>query len=269
MPNNVSLNILGLEIPNINLIHQGKRAVIRPITDHPPLVQNTAWGAVATMNMLNPGSPYAPPAQLGGVKSLPANGQQQMEAMALYIFNMFQIGVRLLTLQEVPAPTSANFQFLVNKLKILLGASSLIDVDALANQWLKTGAHAFGTSILYSPSRFTITQNARSVLNNRAAEYEVTDSVTHTKIPVANIHGDYTQQQKTVQYISQFSGICLGDANLSHIDKTTNSLIYQTAERPVLIIEGQRCFVSTYDVIQDSYSKQINPHFVINTAGID
>lgn len=243
--------------------------VVRPITDHSPIIQNTAWGAVATMTMLSPGSPYTPPAQVGGVNSLPANGQMQMEAMAQYIVAMFKQGIGFLTLQEVPDKDSAHFKMLLTKLKELVGTSNLIDVDALETQWLKTGTHSFGTSILYNPSRFSITQNAKSALKKRAAEYELTDLKTNTKIPVANIHGEYGQQQATAEYIARFQGLCLGGTNLSSFTKTINPLIYQTAEQPVLLIDGRTYRINTFDLIQDNYSKRINPHFVLNTSGIE
>lgn len=111
---------------------------------------------------------------------------------------MFNSGVDMLALQEVPAPNSQNFKYLVDKLKYLVGDSNLIDVDALKSQWLKTGTHAFGTSVLYNPNIFTLSQNANPILGNRGATYELTHRITGDKIPVANIHGDFNQQPATM-----------------------------------------------------------------------
>ena len=55
MPN-ITLDKLGLNVPTITFRH-GDTVVTRPITDHPPIIQNTAVGAIASLNILNPGSP--------------------------------------------------------------------------------------------------------------------------------------------------------------------------------------------------------------------
>ncbi|EHL31748.1 hypothetical protein [Legionella drancourtii] len=267
MPN-IPLNVLGLSVPNMTF-QNGNKIVTRPITDHPPIIQNTHWGAIGTINILNPGSPIAPPAQIDGVKALPANGQVQMELMAEYIFKMFQQGVGLLALQEVPEPQSANFRFLSDKLKSLAGTSNLIDVDTLTSQWLKTGTHSFGTSILCNPKQFRISSNASPGLNNRAAVCEVT-TANGQVIPVANIHGDFTKQPDTANYVAGFDGFCLGDLNITHsaFAPAQDADILQSIERPTLQVEGNTCVTNTVDFIQDKYSKQFNSAFVPDVGRI-
>lgn len=260
MPN-ILLAVLGLDVPNMTFLYGNKR-VTRPITDHPPIIQNTLWGAIGTMNILNPGSAIAPSAQIDGVKALPVNGQVQMELMAEYIFKLFQQGVGLLALQEVPDPRSANFRFLSDKLKSLVGSSSLIDVDVLTSQWLKTGTHSFGTSMLCNPSQFHISINASPGLNNRVAICEVTSANAQT-IPVANLHGDFTKQVDTANYVADFDGFCLGDLNIEHsfFAPAQDAKTVQSIERPTVQIEGNTCLISTIDFIQDTYSKRFNPAF--------
>lgn len=260
MPNkNIPLYALGLDIPDMQFDYGGKQ-VIRPITDHPPIIQNTAWGAFATMNILNPGSKFAPPVKVDGVESLPPNGKVQMELMAGFIFNLFEKGVNVLALQEVPAPNSPNFHFLVNELERLNRRSNLLDVKALSKQWLQTGTHRFGTSVLYNPNHFSITQSATHALGNRAAVYAFRDFNTNTQIPVTNFHGDFTQQTATAEYISSFDGICLGDANLSFIP-TANPPILQSVEIPTVMVNGHNRMLNTFDIFQDTYSKKQYPQF--------
>lgn len=262
MPNsNISLDRLGLQVPTMTF-QDGSRLVTRPITDHPPIIQNTLWGAIGTINILHPGSALAPPAQINGVKNLPSDGKVQMELMAEYIFKMFQQGVGVLALQELPDPNSQNFKFLKSKLKRLVGSSNLIDVDALEDQWLKTGTHAFGTSILFNPNLFKISKNARPDLHNRAAVYELI-AANGTRIPVANIHGDFRTQKETQDYLSHFDGLCLGDLNISRhsISAGSDSNILQSIAIPHVEIEGVRREINTVDAIQDTYSKKANPSF--------
>ncbi|STX52342.1 Uncharacterised protein [Legionella busanensis] len=83
MPNHhISPTQVNLDVPEISFHHATAGLVTRPITDHPPMIQNTAWGAMATMNMLHPGSAIAPPAHVDGVDKLPADGREQMEQIA-------------------------------------------------------------------------------------------------------------------------------------------------------------------------------------------
>lgn len=265
---NIPLPVLGLDVPNMTF-QNGNNRVSRPITDHPPIIQNTLWGAIGTINILNPGSKIAPPAQIDGVKMLPVNGQVQMELMAEYIFKLFQQGLALLALQEVPDPRSANFHFLSDKLKSLVGNSKLIDVDVLSTQWLKTGTHRFGTSMLCNPSQFHISINAAPALNNRAAVCEVTSANGQT-IPVANMHGDFNKQAATANYVADFKGFCLGDLNITHSTFAPVQDVYsvQSIERPILQIEGNSCLINTVDFIQDTYSKRFNPFFIADVERI-
>ncbi len=268
MPN-IPLASLGLNLPNITFQH-GIAQVTRPITDHPPIVQNTLWGAIATINILNPGSPLAPPTQVNGVTALPANGKVQMEAMAQYIFQMFQQGVGLLALQEVPPPGTPNFQYLYAELNRLAAGSNLIDVQSLASHWLKTGTHAFGTTILTNPNQFKLTGGAMTDLNNRAGVYNVTALPSGQIIPIANIHGDFKTQLDTAAYANQFDGLCLGDLNISQTSMRTNPnpQALQSIETPTLVIDGLIHRANTVDFIQDTYSKKFNPTFTPDTARI-
>ncbi|MCL9683917.1 hypothetical protein [Legionella maioricensis] len=267
MPN-VSLDQLGLNIPTITFQH-GNKLVTRPITDHPPIIQNTVAGAIASINILNPGSSLAPPAVIDGVKMLPADGHVQMEAMAEYIFKMFQQGIGLLALQEVPKKGTANFISLTNKLRSLVGTSNLINVDDLANQWLQTGSHSFGTSILCNPRMFTVVKGCSPDLNNRVGCYDVL-AANGDIIPVANIHGDFNQQAHTAHYIASFDGFCLGDANIAY---HTYSPVFdpsslQSVVQPEIEIEGISRKVNTLDFIQDTYSKKRAPAFTPDVNGI-
>ena len=138
------LSLLNLSVPNM-VFETSEGSIIRPITDHPPIIQNTLWGAFATMNILNPGSSFAPVAQINGIKNLPADGQMQMELMAEYIISLFNQGIVLLALQEVPPPNSLNAAYLTNKLK-----KSKLKIETFNSHWLQTGLHRFGTSLAAS-----------------------------------------------------------------------------------------------------------------------
>lgn len=267
MPN-VALDVLGLIVPTITFPH-GNKIVTRPITDHPPIIQNTVAGAIASLNILNPGSPLAPPAVIDGVRTLPSNGHVQMEAMAEYIFKIFQQGVGLLALQEVPTKGTANFISLINKLRSLVGTSNLINVDDLANQWLQTGSHPFGTSILCNPGMFTIEKGCSHDLNNRVGRYDVR-AANGDVIPVANIHGDFTQQPDTVRYIGNFDGFCLGDTNIAYhtYRPISDPDALHSIVQPEIEIEGISRRVNTLDFIQDIYSKRRAPAFTPEVNGI-
>lgn len=268
MPN-IPLASLGLNLPNITFQH-GAAQVTRPITDHPPIIQNTLWGAIATINILNPGSPLAPPAQVNGVTTLPPNGQAQMEEMAEYIFKMFQQGVGLLALQEVPPPGTANFNYLLNKLTALNATSNLIDVSSLSSHWLQTGTHEFGTTILTNPNQFKLAVGARADLNNRAGVYSVTAQPSGQIIPVVNIHGDFKNQQGTAAYANHFDGLCLGDLNISQttMRANPNPQVLQSIEAPSIVVEGLIRQARTVDFIQDTYSKKFSPTFTPSTTAI-
>ncbi|CEK11139.1 hypothetical protein [Legionella hackeliae] len=264
----IPLKNLKLEVPNFTF-KTVNTSVTRPITDHPPIIQNTLWGAIGTINILNPGSPLAPPALVNGVTSLPKDGKAQMEHMAEYIYDMFQKGVGMLALQEVPAPGTANFGFLINKLKSLDKASKLIDVDSLATQWSKTGTHEFGTSLLYNPKMFTVSGSPTLQLNNRAAVYNVT-AADGASIPVANVHGDFKAQQATANFYANFDGFCLGDLNIpsSSMCPGIQPQALQSIVSPSLQINNRPCQINTVDAVQDTYSRKVNPGFTPNLNGI-
>lgn len=259
------LQALGLTVPTITFKNPNPphQKVTRPITDHPPLITDTYWGLVGTMNILHPGSPLAPPAQVNGIKNLPSDGKAQMTAMAQYVYKMFEMGVGFLTLQEVPAPDTENFKIFVNELYRLEKANQthLIDLYTIQNQWLKTKPHDFGTTLLYNPQRFTLTQPAKAALNDRAAEYQLTHQASGQVIEVSNIHGDYKKQKETADYIRLCPELCLGDANLTTFTASTDPLILQSAEQPALTIDGCTCQAKTYDIIQDKISKQRHMKF--------
>ncbi|WP_298627403.1 hypothetical protein [uncultured Legionella sp.] len=264
----IDLTRLDLAVPTINFQH-GPQLVTRPITDHSPIIQNTRWGAVATLNILHPGSPLAPPAQIDGITALPVNGKVQMEAMAKYIFKIFQQGIGLLALQEVPALKTENFKFLKEKLENSVASSNIIKINALEKQWSKTGIHRFGTSVLYNPALFEITKLRQSDLQDRIAIYEV-EAANGELLPVANIHGDFKNQTATAQYIEQFDGIVLGDTNItfSSIKASTSTNIIRTIERPRIEIEGVGRLMNTVDCIQDNYSKKFDPGFTPNVLAV-
>ncbi|MGQ3889488.1 hypothetical protein ACQUW5_10700 [Legionella sp. CNM-1927-20] len=243
--------------------------VTRPITDREhAVIQNTRWGAMATLNMLHPGSPLFPAAQVDGVTALPEEGKQQMELKAEYIYKMFKEGVGCLALQEVPDPSSQNFKYLINKLKELDRGSNLIDTDALASQWQKTRGHKFGTSLLYNPRVFTLSKEAKPILDNRGARYELTHNVTGEKVPLANLHGHFREQAKTTKYINNFNGICLGDSNVSDFKPSTDPQTIQSAEKPTVQINGQTRSARTFDIFQDNISRKFDPNFTPNTTNI-
>lgn len=264
-----------LPVPNIEFT-QDNQLAIRPITDHPPILQKTAWGIMATMNMLNPGSPFAPSFQISGVKSLPADGEKQMKAMAEYIYGMFERDVGLLALQEVPPPTCNAFRVLIENLTQLNEESGLIDVAALKSQWSQTGRHAFGTSILYNPHKFTLAtkkptpclpvKGSNIEVLTRAAVYKLKPISVDILIPIANIHGDYTNQEATKDFVRTFEGICLGDLNipkerLSDLVTDDNKTALLSIETPTLTIDNSVISMNTADCILDKLSKTIYPDF--------
>ncbi|WP_133128244.1 hypothetical protein [Legionella nagasakiensis] len=149
-----------LDVPMI-VGTDGKRY---PTTDHPPMIQNTAVGTIATMNILNPGSPLAPPvaqALFGTTRALEptVDGNERMKQMARYIYKMAQQGVGLLALQEVPPPGSPEFTALKKELNQLNQQTvpPLINVENLQAQWKRTVPHKFGTTILCNNWRSEIT----------------------------------------------------------------------------------------------------------------
>lgn len=256
------LQALGLTVPTITFKNPDPphQKVTCSITDHPPLITDTHWGFVGTMNILHPGSPLAPPAHVRGITRLPWHGKAQMMAMAQYIYKMFEMGVGVLTLQEVPEPGFPNFNAFIDELTRLekTNQTHLIDVNAIKTQWLKTGTHQFGTTLLYNPQRFTLTQRAKPALNDRAAEYALTHQASGKLISVSNIHGDgaASKQPETANYIDSCPELCLGDANLSCFTTSKDLSILQSAEKATVTIDGQIYALNTYDIIQDKLSRQ-------------
>ncbi|WP_131781759.1 hypothetical protein [Legionella gresilensis] len=246
----------------------GKKVIVRPTGDHNIIIQNTKFGAMATLNATHPGSALFPAAQVDGFKSLPKNNKQLMESKAEEIYKAFKEGVGFLALQEIPNPKSKEFRYLINKLKELDKDSKLIDTNALASQWRKTGDHPFGTTMLYNPKVFTLSKNATPILNNRGAEYELTHNATGEKVPVANIHGDYKAQAETKKYIDNFKGMCMGDANISNFKPSNDPNTLQSAERPSVVINGKTRTAGTFDIFQDNLSRKLDPNFTPNTTAI-
>ena len=83
-------------IPTISFQHPGTgQQITMPISDHTLMVKNTRYGAVATLNILNPGSPVVPgvgsaimgrPLSSGEMIRLPPQiEQERMDKMAQYI----------------------------------------------------------------------------------------------------------------------------------------------------------------------------------------
>ncbi len=260
---NIPLSLLNLSVPNM-VFETSEGSIIRPITDHPPIIQNTLWGAFATMNILNPGSSFAPVAQINGIKNLPADGQMQMELMAEYIISLFNQGIVLLALQEVPPPNSLNAAYLTNKLK-----KSKLKIETFNSHWLQTGLHRFGTSLLYKSEQLTLLKPAQTTLENRIAVFQMS-SKEGFSLSIANVHGDFTKQEKTEAFIKQFAGICVGDSNINTTalspDLDNNNL--QSIVVPQVEIEGHQCRFDTVDFFQDKLSRAVDPFFLPNTAHI-
>ncbi len=276
MPPVIDLSVLGLDLPVICFPLSSGSHVSRPITDHPPLIQNTYFGPIATINILNPGSPLAPPMQINGVQCLPSNGQQQMELMAAYLFKMFEKGVGLLALQEVPDPGAQknaagknNFDYLFEALDKLNKGKRLVDVNALRNQWINTKPHAFGTSILYNPALFTHVEKDSShllkdhavVTAQRAVIYKATTK-SGDMVMVANVHGDFKKQAETIDFVTKFDGFCLGDLNVTLTEQTKLSTPECSVVASTLTIEGSPCTLNTVDCVKDPYSGKKAPGFL-------
>lgn len=261
MPHNVDLSKLNLALPNISFKHQGKDYIF-PLTDHPPIIQNTVCGTIGTLNILNPGSRIAPPAVQDNIDKLPPETDKaRMEQMAEYIHGLFKAGIGLLALQELPQPKTAEFNYLYKKLEELNKKEQVIDLTQLARQWKQTKPHNFGTSILCNPTIFKVTKNATSVLDDRGAQYEVT-SASGDIVPVANIHGDFSSQANTAQYVSAFKGgYCLGDLNISNSPAQTTTPSLDTFNQPILQIQGKDVKLNTYDAIVDTYSVAKQPGY--------
>src|ERR1700722_6572741 len=94
-----------------------------PISDHDPVVAQTAFGTMVSHNMWCPGSPIAPKIKPDGILTLNSR-INQMNAMADYYFKMAVAGVQGFALQEVPNPYESNsgFEVLNNRLKTLCAA---------------------------------------------------------------------------------------------------------------------------------------------------
>lgn len=265
-------NIPHLPVPDMTFVHGGQE-VTRPITDHHPMLQNTAWGTIATLNLLNPGS-RSPLFQTSGVRNLPKDGKIQMEAMAKYIYEMIGSGVEILVLQEVPPPKSKAFKVLIENLTALDKKHGFIDVTALKSQWLQTGKHTFGTSILYDPSKFTVTtQKPIPAIATRAAIYQLSALKDENRlIPIANIHGDHSKPEATIDFIRNFDGICLGDLSISEeglsdlLVTDDNETALLSIKTPKLTIGSTVISMETADCILDNYSRTIYPEFIPEVA---
>lgn len=87
---------------------------------------------------------------------------------------------------------------------------------------------------------------------------------------MANIHGDFTKQLDTANYVAGFDGFCLGDLNITHsaFAPAQDADILQSIERPTLHVEGNTCVTNTVDFIQDKYSKQFNSAFMPDVGRI-
>lgn len=63
-----------------------------------------------------------------------------------------------------------------------------------------------------------------------------------------------------------FVGICLGDTNLYELNTTDDSSILQSAEKAVVMIESTLCYMNTFDMIRDAYSRRFQSEFVPDTS---
>jgi hypothetical protein len=266
---NIPLSAIGINLPYMYVRSPGGKDLLRPITDHPAMIQNTVIGPIATLNVLNPDSPIAPAFVSDGISKYPADGKTQMVFMAGYIINMFKKGVCMLALQEIPPPNTPAFNVLVGALKNLDPDSKYINPDDLARLWAATKGTRFGASILYNPNVLHIQNPGRTQLEGRAVVYESTVIATGQVIPVAVLHGDYTKSAATTDFIARFNGFCLGDTNLLKtqiqpgrgIAHTQGTLAIQSIEIPQVIIGTNKLEMETVDIIQDTFSRHVNPKF--------
>ncbi|KTC65855.1 Uncharacterised protein (plasmid) [Legionella adelaidensis] len=246
---------------------QGRDGKMYPITDHQPMVQRTAFGTLATLNILHPNSPIAPSLKSPlGITYLEdqVSATDRMAAMADYIYTMLHTGgVDLIALQEVPAPGTPEFDALQLQLNICDESAWIL--SDIAKHWKQTGTHKFGTTVLYKRGKFSIDPvdphdasdyRNKPCLNNRGQIHKVKEIATGREFHIVNIHGDFTKQAETALFIENFNGIVLGDANLKNPPHSTGDT-FLSAQRP--IISGTQ--LGTYDIIHDRISHRIDPTF--------
>lgn len=272
----VDLAKVGLTVPSMTVKVKDKDHTI-PITDHPPLILNTAFGAMASLNVWCPGTRVAPKIsqQLGldlskkeEFRILDRNDMKtQMEAMAQYIYKMFQKGVGLIALQEVPIKNTEGFEILYKKLEELDKDTKLIDVEGLQKNYTKTSGVGFGMSMLCNPKLFQLESEATLVLKGRGQAFTVKSVVDGATFQLTNIHGDYAQQAATKELVETMEGFVLGDANL----KTPPLMMgagFMAVEKAQVMVDGAAVTLGTFDVVVDKESTKYYPKYIPETDQI-
>lgn len=217
--------------------------VERPATDHDIYIGHNLFGTFATINMLNPNSPFSPGYAPAGIKGL-----QRMEGdrsklahiilMVQFIVNLLKHGVDAVAIQEIPCQSDPFYPLFIENLKSYSAESGIeLDFDILSrtyNQTHKTEStpeknqlHGFATGFLAKQNVFTL-EKASVILYGRGSEYNLTNISTGASFTLTNLHGDYKRQDQTANYIKSALEVknmmVVGDTNIAINHSAMNTL---------------------------------------------
>tara|TARA_Y100000588_G_scaffold33124_1_gene32292 strand:- start:415 stop:1536 length:1122 start_codon:yes stop_codon:yes gene_type:complete len=197
--------------------------------------------------------------------------------MAGLIYEIFQKGVDVLAMQEVPPANSTAFEILKKELMRLDSQTNLIDIEAFKKSCRITEPHLFCTAMLHNPAKIALKQgvpisqkDTKGVSNNRGQIFSVMNHQSGLHTNIANLHGDFMAQQQTYDFVKNFKGIALGDMNVNSqiLASINNPNTLHSIESPVTIVDGTVVTARTDDMICDNFSRKVKPDFDPSTMAL-
>lgn len=248
------------------------------ITDHVPVVMDTAAGRLASLNIWCPGSAISPSLKPSATKHgvlEPGYQIAQMAHMAKFLFEMAKTGVVGFMLQEVPDAKSKTFQVLNDELQALCQeynknkSEDEIPINLAFQHWTQTPAHSDvlrGVCALVNVNKLKVTKNPKPqghdpVMNNRFAAYCVTHIENpEIKFDLYNVHADFKFQPQVAKFVGECvakKAMVCGDLNISARSATATALKEQLPDGPYnFSTQGEG---GTLDCFFDAYTPSLAP----------
>jgi hypothetical protein len=240
------------------------------ITDHDPLIIETAVGLMACINIWCPETPIAPslnPTEGKGVLT-PASQIEQMKRIAQYLFDLATTGVVCFSLQEVPNPKHHTFTLLSSELKKLCDSHNLKSNNAPPimlelQHWSSTSGTRSGTCVLVDTHKLSVSpkqlKSKIPEMNGRFSCFEIQDKNNRNiKFDLYDIHGDFKNQNSTADFVlacvKQGAMVC-GDLNITDGSNAAKKLEQALPKSKHYLSDKGR--INTIDVFYDPYSPSL------------
>ncbi len=221
-----------------------------PLSDHRPILLQTRFGPICAFNLWCPGARIGPPfiqnhQQIHIGRLDKSYHLEKLSLQAEYLLELFQLGLSLMAIQEMPLIDTPNGQHFLSELKA--GDGDCLDLTSLKASCIQTSKNQFATAIALNPKAFKTIDKShiKRQHDNRSIQYQL-NHVNSECLMLNNLHSDYLQHEKTTAFILEClkqNEYVLGDFNIeqasdSAIELKTKANGILSAPTPLTTLDG-------------------------------